>query len=71
MIALTNIDGRTVYVAAVHVSRIDEAGASSQWHGVRCFVRLHDGTTIECREHPDAVALMVNSELEVVSGERT
>lgn len=29
------------------VARISEAGASSQWHGIRCFVRLFDGTLLE------------------------
>jgi hypothetical protein len=40
----------THYVAAENIARITEAGVSSQWHGIRSFVRLFDGAVLECSE---------------------
>lgn len=51
MILLTSPSRGTVqYVAPTAVARVIEAGASSQWHGVRSIVKTFDGDTIECRE---------------------
>ena len=40
----------THYVAPANIARITEAGVSSQWHGIRSFVRLFDGAVLECSE---------------------
>jgi uncharacterized protein YlzI (FlbEa/FlbD family) len=55
MIKLTGIDGQRHYVAVQNVARITEAGTSSQWHGIKSYVKLYDGTTLECRESADQV----------------
>ena len=46
----TSSGSTTHYVAPYNICRITEAGASSQWHGIRSIVRLFDGTTLECSE---------------------
>jgi hypothetical protein len=38
------------YVAAQAILRVTEAGASSQWHGIRSIVRTSDGAVLECSE---------------------
>lgn len=63
MLKLTDINGTTRYVAAENVARIDQAGASSQWHGIKSFVRTYDGCVIECQQDADAVARMVEAEM--------
>ena len=51
MIGLTTPHNNTVqYVAPNAIARVIEAGASSQWHGIRSIVKTFDGATIECRE---------------------
>lgn len=47
------------YVSTENIARITEAGASSQWHGIRAFVKLFDGTTLECCESADQIAKLV------------
>lgn len=59
MIHVTDINGRTQYLAAQNIARITEAGASSQWHGIRSFVCTNDGQTIEATETADQIAAMV------------
>ena len=59
MIRLTDINGRTQYLAPQSIARITEAGASSQWHGIRSFVRTSDGKIIEVRETADEIATMI------------
>jgi hypothetical protein len=50
MIKVTNIEGHAVYFAPDAIAQITEAGASSQWHGIRAYVKTFDGKTIEARE---------------------
>lgn len=53
MIRLTspNSSGSTAhYLAPQAIARITEAGASSQWHGIRSIVRTFDGEVLECSE---------------------
>lgn len=38
------------YVAAQAIARVTEADASSQWHGIRAYVRTFDGAVLECSE---------------------
>jgi hypothetical protein len=51
----TSSGSTTHYVAPENICRITEAGASSQWHGIRSIVRLFDGTTLECSEDVEAI----------------
>jgi hypothetical protein len=65
MIKLTTITSSgyiTHYVAPDNVARITEAGTSSQWHGIRSYVRLFDGDTLECSETVDHINRMINDE---------
>jgi hypothetical protein len=61
MFKLTDSNGRDVYLTSANVARIDEAGTSSQWHGIRSFVRLVDGDVIECQEDAATVARLVGT----------
>jgi hypothetical protein len=50
----------THYVAADNIARITEAGVSSQWHGIRSFVRLFDGAMLECSEVASDISKQVS-----------
>ena len=52
----------THYVSAQNIARITEAGTSSQWHGIRSIVRLHDGGLLECSETADEIYKAVDKE---------
>ena len=67
MIKLTTPNGpsiRTHYVSAKNISRITEAGASSQWHGIKTIVRCFDGETLEVSEEAAWIVERVASEKE-------
>jgi len=53
---------RTSYVAPSHIERIEVAGTSSQYQGIRCYVYLHSGTVLECNEPVDSVLAMLEKE---------
>ncbi|WP_422847593.1 hypothetical protein ACOYR4_18430 [Acidovorax sp. M14] len=59
MIRLIDINGLTHYIAPQSIAKIIEAGTSSQWHGIRAYVRTTNGETIEARETADQIAMMV------------
>lgn len=59
MIRLTDRSGLTHYLAPQSIDRITEAGVSSQWHGIRAYVRTRDGQTIEATETAAQIAKMV------------
>lgn len=61
MIEVTNTYGHKVFLAATAISEIIEAGASSQWHGIRAYIRTFDGRTIEVRETASEIARMTRS----------
>lgn len=54
----------THYVAPSNVARITEAGASSQWHGIRSIVRLFDGEVLECSEVAHDIQRLVNAAMD-------
>lgn len=56
MVKITDINGSTVYLAHSAIASVTEAGAASQWHGIRSFVRTFDGKTLEARETADTIA---------------
>lgn len=56
MITLTGINGNKHYLAPSSVASVTEAGASSQWHGIRAYVKTFDGQTIEVREEASDIA---------------
>jgi len=56
MIELNDSYGRKVFLAPSAIAEILEAGASSQWHGTRAYVRTFDGRTIEVKETAQEIA---------------
>lgn len=55
MIKLTDRDGRIHHLTHDNIDRLTEAGASSQWHGIRTFVKTRDGVTLEVQERVDEI----------------
>jgi hypothetical protein len=56
MLKLHAPDGREIYLAPDAVAEVTEAGASSQWHGIRARIRTFDGRVIEVQETAREVA---------------
>jgi hypothetical protein len=50
MIEVTDRNGRTHLLNLDGIIRVEESGASSQWHGVRCHIKTTDGAIIECQQ---------------------
>ncbi len=50
MIEVTDRNGRTHLLNPDGIVRVEEAGASSQWHGFRCHIKTTDGAIIECQQ---------------------
>lgn len=50
MIKVSDSKGMTTFVPPGIIERIVEAGPSSQWHGVRTYIKTIHGNTIECAE---------------------
>lgn len=59
MIKVIDINCRVHLLNPVAVSQVIEAGNSGKWHGINCYVKLFDGTTIEARESVDQVLQML------------
>ena len=62
MIKLTDRDGRAHYLAPDNITRLTEAGASSQWHGIRTFVKTRDGVTLEVQERVDEITAQMKGD---------
>ena len=56
MITLTDINRRQHYLAPGAIARVQEAGTSSQWHGICAVVHMFDGQVLEVRERADEIA---------------
>ena len=56
MITLTDINRRQHYLAPASIARVQEAGTSSQWHGVCAIVHTFDGQVLEVRERAADIA---------------
>lgn len=59
MINLTDNKGRDHFVAPSAIARVQEAGTSSQWHGVFAIVHTFDGQVLEVRERAADIARQV------------
>lgn len=59
MITLTDINRRQHYLAPRAIARVQEAGTSSQWHGVCAIVHTFDGQVLEVRERAADIASQV------------
>lgn len=62
MIEITDYKGLKHYVAPSAIAQISEASASSQWHGIRCYVKLFDGTVIESGDTADRIVAATEKE---------
>lgn len=56
MITLTDINRRQHFLASSAIARVQEAGASSQWHGICAIVHMFDGQVLEVRERASDIA---------------
>lgn len=59
MIKLTTPSGAAIYVAPAAITSIHEAGASSQWHGIRSHVRTFDHHTYDVQQTVEEVRAAV------------
>lgn len=59
MIQLTGINCNAIHLAPAAIASVIEAGASSQWHGIRAIVRTFDGQVLEVRERAVDIASQV------------
>lgn len=50
MLKITKPNGVSIYLPPLSIVSIEEAGASSRWHGIHAYVKLSNGETVECRE---------------------
>jgi uncharacterized protein YlzI (FlbEa/FlbD family) len=59
MITLTDINRRQHFLSPTAIARVQEAGTSSQWHGVCAIVHMFDGQVLEVRERAADIASQV------------
>jgi hypothetical protein len=59
VIRVTDIDGCAHFLAAARVAHVQEARASSRWHGIHAFVKTVDGQMLEVREEATEIAAAV------------
>lgn len=59
MITLTDVNRRQHYLAPNAIARVQEAGTSSQWHGICAIVHTFDGQVLEVRERAADIAAQV------------
>lgn len=64
MIKVSDSKGTTTYVPPAIIERIVEAGASSQWHGIRAYIKTIHGNTIECSETAEAIQAAYDKEMQ-------
>lgn len=61
MIKLTDSNGAALYLAADAIAGIQQAGASSAWHGIRVYVRTFDGKTYEVQQDASEINAAVEA----------
>ena len=59
----TSSGDRTHYIQPDAIARMTEAGASSQWHGIRTIVKTFDGDVLEVSEDIQHIVKMLQQEL--------
>ena len=55
MIAITESNGDTAYIAAATIARLEATGAGDQYRGNRCAIVTREGIRIVCRQTPAEV----------------
>ena len=56
MIRVADMNGQAHHLNPASIARVTEAGASSQWHGIRALVRMFDGAVLEVQETAASIA---------------
>lgn len=59
MVKIRDLSGKTHALAPTAIAQLVEAGASASWHGIRTFVKLFDGTTIESTDTLNYIELQI------------
>jgi hypothetical protein len=59
---VSDINGRKVYINPAEIVSIDEAGASSNWHGIRTVITLSNKRVIEAQDSFGTIIKMVTDE---------
>ena len=62
MIELIDLNGKRHYLHPDAIARVTEAGASSQWHGIKSIVKCFDGQVIECGASAKDVARVIEAQ---------
>ncbi len=55
MIEIRDYKGISHYVARDAIATVTVAATSSQWHGIRAYVKLFDGSIIESGDTADMI----------------
>lgn len=73
MIELTqnNNDRAKVFLSVRAIAQVTEAGAASQWHGTRSYVKTFDGKTIEVCESASEISALIRNEPQTRAQEDT
>jgi hypothetical protein len=58
MIEVTLVSGKRIVIPRASIVYVEEAGASSQWHGIKSYIHLITGKVIECQETYSKIAAL-------------
>lgn len=61
MLEIRGAEGVAHFLSPLAVAGVSETSASSQWHGVRAIVKLHDGSIIEALDTARSIASRINT----------
>ena len=61
IVRLHNPEGRCLFLASDFIAQVSEAGASSQWHGIRSIVKTKDGKVLECGDTAEEVSKKIEA----------
>jgi len=61
MIEVTDRNGLKHLLNPDGIVRVSEAGASSQWHGIRSYIETMHGATIECQQSVQEVRKLLQT----------
>lgn len=61
MIEVTDSNGRKHLLNPDGIVSVSEAGASSQWHGIRSHIVTMHGATIECQQSVQEVQKLLRA----------
>lgn len=62
MIEVTSPNGTKHLIAVSAIVSVTEGQASSQWHGIKAYLKLANGATVECRESYEEITRMIGED---------